>query len=433
LGATFSFPALWFIAGAGALAQVDRDATAYRQAVTRINEDHARNPGRTTENELAKKLPFTSQAGLQRVVQAKPSPQLAPALRECAEAALDLAALNDFEAARRRLQEVAPEEAKKLGDVVGRPRFIVRGVGDFAPDYLTKFADLFEAVLLAYDEVFGFTEFSKVPGKKLRVRLRLEPSITAPPHFAPEFPWHSEIDFPVVNPTEFRSPTAQGQFLFYGLCHELGHVIAMWGDVKTMEDQHAWAHYTGVVITEHMAAKMKGQPLTQTIADERWRSLTNERKAPANQVPPSFQNTASVMALFIALHDVIGPHGFGDALNWLEREGKARRVNRVRYYSFADLRRALGATVADPAKKKSAVEILENAQNASTRHWPRTSNSAPTSCFGTDKQPSAPPLARPVVSHAPGSLLIAMSRFRCTNASAAATPVSRPRQLAIIS
>jgi hypothetical protein len=49
LAATFCFPALWFVAGAAVFAQVDRDATAYRQAVARINEEQARNLGRTTE------------------------------------------------------------------------------------------------------------------------------------------------------------------------------------------------------------------------------------------------------------------------------------------------------------------------------------------------------------------------------------------------
>ena len=38
---------------------------------------------------------------------------------------------------------------------------------------------------MAYDEVFGFAEYSKVPGKKLRVRVHLEERITRPPHFAP--------------------------------------------------------------------------------------------------------------------------------------------------------------------------------------------------------------------------------------------------------
>src|SRR4029450_6105065 len=123
-------------------------------------------------------------------------------------------------------------------------RFLPRRIGQLQEGYLDQFAEVLDTVLTGYDEVFGFAEFSKVPGKKLRVRLHLEPEIKQPPHFAPQFPWYSEIDFPGSDPTGFRSPTPKGQFLFYGLCHELGHVIAMWGDLQTMEAHNSVAQYT---------------------------------------------------------------------------------------------------------------------------------------------------------------------------------------------
>jgi hypothetical protein len=343
-------------------AQVDRDSAQYVQAVGKINEDHARNPGKELEESLAKKLPADAKSALQRVLLAKPAPALAPVLRQCGEAALDLDLTADFDAIRQRLEAVSPDEAKKLGRVVSRPRFVVRGIGDFADGYLDRFADLFDAILVAYDEVFGFAEFSKVPGKKLRVRLHLEPEIKQPPHFAPEFPWHSEIDFPVSNPTEFRSPTPKGQFLFYGLCHELGHVIAMWGDLQTMEDHHSWAHYTGVAIVEHLANKLKDAPIFQSISDVRWRSLEQERKLPDNQVPASLQSAGGVMRLLLDLHDSAGPRAIGDAINFLDRENKSRRVNRVRYYRFANFRRALGATLKDDTKKKAALALMDRAR-----------------------------------------------------------------------
>jgi hypothetical protein len=342
-------------------AQVDRDAARYVQAINKINEDHARNPGKELEEAMAKKLPADAKSALQRVLQVKPAPAVAPALVQCGEAAWDLDLAEDFNAIRLRLEAVAPGEAKKLGRVVSRPRFVVRGIGDFADGYLDRFAELFDAILVAYDEVFGFAEFSKVPGKKLRVRLHLEPEIKQPPHFAPEFPWHSEIDFPVSDPTEFRSPTPKGQFLFYGLCHELGHVIAMWGDLQTMEDHHSWAHYTGVAIVEHLTNKMKDAPLLQSISDVRWRSLENERKLPANQVPASMQSAPGVMRLLLDLHDSAGPRAIGDAINFLDRENKSRRVNRVRYYRFADFRRALGATLKEETKKKAVLALMDGA------------------------------------------------------------------------
>ena len=196
----FLFVAASLVAlGPGVQAQVDRDAARFVQGVTKVNEDHARNPGRTTEEALAKTLPADACSALQRVLQARPSPQLDAALAKCAEASLDLAMIAEFDSARQRLTEVAPEEARKLGRAVVRPRHIVRGIGEFKEGYLDQFADVTDAVLAGYDEVFGFAEFSKVPGKKLRIRVHLEPAITKPPHFAPQFPWHSEIDFPVAD------------------------------------------------------------------------------------------------------------------------------------------------------------------------------------------------------------------------------------------
>lgn len=318
-----------------------QDAATYAESVARINNAHLRQPGKTTEAQLAGQMPANAKSALKRAIDSKPAPDLAPALLKCGEAALDLDLLQDFEAVRTKLAAVAPAEAEKLGTAVSRPRFIVRGIGAFAPGYLNQFADALDAVLGAYDDVFGFAEFSKVPGKKLRIRVHLEPVITRAPHFAPQFPWHSEIDFPVIDGQQFSSPTSKGHFLFYGLCHELGHVIAMWGDLKTMEDHHAWAHYTGVVIVEHLAQQAKDLPALQNLRDARWKSLTLERALPDSQFSPSLKDTQGVMTLLIALHDSVGPKAIGAALNRLDAQNKEKRVNQVRYYSFADFEKAL--------------------------------------------------------------------------------------------
>ena len=70
-------------------------------------------------------------------------------------------------------------------------------------------------------------------------------------------------------------------------------------------------------------------------------------------------HVTQLMALLIALHDEVSPRGIGEAINFLDREGKCRRINRVRYYTFADFKRALTATVKDPAKKKAALDLFE--------------------------------------------------------------------------
>lgn len=341
-----------FVAAHGAIGAPTQDANAYVESIARINNAHLRQPGKTTESQLAASLPATAKSALKRVLDSKPAPDLAAALVKCGEAALDLDLMQDFTAIRTKLATVSPQDATKLGTAVSRPRFIVRGIGEFKEGYLEQFADVVDVVLAAYDEVFGFAEFSKVPGKKLRIRVHLQPAITKPPHFAPQFPWHSEIDFPVADGQQFTSPSSQGHFFFYGLCHELGHVIAMWGDLKTMEDHHAWAHYTGVVIVEHLSKAGKDKPALQLLRDVRWKSLTLERANAANQVPPGVKDVASVMALLISLHDSVGPKAMGAALNRLDEQNKEHRVNQVRYYGFAEFQKALEAVAPD---KRAAI------------------------------------------------------------------------------
>jgi hypothetical protein len=344
----------WFGWSLAASAGPGQDADRFRDAVEAINAAHASRPDGRQEVEFAARVPTPARSALDRVLAAGPSEEAADALFVCGEAALDLADTETFRRVRERLLQVAPAKAAELGDAGRRARFLVRAVGGFADGYLERFADVFDGVLDAYDEVFGFREWSKVPGKLLRVRLHLVPEITRPPHFAPQFPYHSEIDFPVADAEAFRSPTLKGHMLFYGLCHELGHVIAMWGDPDTMEDHHAWAHYTGVAVVEHMAGAPKYESLLTGLRDARWRSLAAERKDPNNQVEPSPNSYAGVMALLIGLHDSAGPRAIGAALNQMDAEGAGRRVNRVRYYRFPDFEKALLDVVADPEQKKAA-------------------------------------------------------------------------------
>ena len=336
-------------------------AKVYAGAVKQLNEEHARKPGKTLEPDLAKRFPRQAKAALEKLLALDASPAVADALLASGEAALDLDLLGDFERARKRLEETSPDHARRLGTALSRPRFILRGIGGLETPYLERFADVLDAVLAAYDEVFGFAEWSKVPGKKIRVRIHLEEKITRPPHFAPQHAFHSEIDFPVVDAKAFRSPTGDGKFLFYGLCHELGHVIAMWGDGRSRnneedEDLHAWAHYTGVTIVEHLS-KSGAPELFRDLKDVRWRSLEEERKR-LQATEPSLEDHDGVLRLLIALHDKVGPRAIGAAINRLDREDRRLRVNRVRYYTFRALEEALVKTLAKPEEKRAAAAVI---------------------------------------------------------------------------
>lgn len=340
-----------------ALARGSSDAETYRDAVAKLNDAHAAKPGDADEAAFAKSLPKPAVAALQRLLA---DPKAAAAdLRVAGEAALDLDRIPDFEALRARLTELAPEDAPKLGIALSRTRFLLRGVDGVEPPALEAIADTLDLVLDAYRDVFHFTAWSKVPGKKLRVRVHLVPKIERPPHFAPEFPWHSEIDFPVVSKDAFLSPTADGKFLFYGLCHELGHVIAMWGTPRDDEDHHAWAHYTGVVVVEHLQKKQSGSAVLRGLRDAKWRTLTIERQELEKRgSKPGLGDRDSVLALLVGLHDLLGPGAVGDALVALDREGRNQRVNRVRYYALKDFESALADEKVGGAKAREIAALF---------------------------------------------------------------------------
>jgi len=345
------------IALAGASATDSKLARAYVDAVHDLNVKHARDPGKETEEELAKKLPPPALKALESLLKEKSSPELTQALQECSEAALDLARVEDFAKIRARLAKDAPADAAKLDTMLARPRFVLRGVGGLDEQYLEHFADVFQGVLEAYDEVFGFAEFSKVPGKKLRVRVHLEQKIERAPHFGPEFPYHSEIDFPVIDAKKLASPTPEGKMLFFGLCHELGHVIAMWDTPGKQVDYHQWADYTGFVIVEHLASRKDAPAWMKDLKDARWRTLTIQRKE-VKDAKPALDSDKGVMATLIGLHDRVGPKTIGTAINALDAEDKRMRINRVRYYKFEELKKALLVVVAKDKDKKRAVEEL---------------------------------------------------------------------------
>jgi hypothetical protein len=327
-------------------------ARAYADAVDAVNRAHAERPVATTERALADELPAKAQQLPPRLAKLDDSPEVREALATAARAALHLDRTGDFELLRARLVQLAPELAADVGIAESRERFVAIGTQGMAPAGLTAIADVFDLVLDAYRDVFGLEDFSKVPGKKLRLRVHLEQRITRPPHFAPQFPWHSEIDFPVVDAHAFRSPTEDGKFLFYGLCHELGHVIAMWGDREHEEDRHAWAHYTGVTVVEHLAGT--DHAALKDLRDVRWRSLAFERKQlAAKKVVPGPKDADTVFARLLALHDAVGPRAVGEALAALAAAGKHLRVNRVRYYAMRDFHAALLATKAGRAHKKA--------------------------------------------------------------------------------
>lgn len=331
-------------------------ADTYVKAIEKLNEEHKRKPT-GTEEELAARLPKKAAGALESLLKLESADSLEESLRRCSEAALELDRVDDFNEVRERWTKLVPERAAELDVALSRPRYLLIGRKGLTAEYLEHFAEVLDEVFAAYDEVFGFAEWSKVPGKKVRFRVHLEDKITTPPHFAPQFPFHSEVNFPVIDPERLTSPTSDGKFLFYGLCHELGHVMAMWGDGSNEEDHHAWAHYTGVVIVEHLSEQRTFKKLGKDLRDVRWRSLKAERKR-LEETPLSLDSRDGVLRTLIALHDEVGAEAIGAAMNHLYEKEKCVRVNAVRYQSFRNLRTGLLDTLKARKAKKAVSKIL---------------------------------------------------------------------------
>ena len=197
-----------------------------------------------------------------------------------------------------------------------------------------------------------------MPGKKLRVKVHLVERITSPPHFAPQFPFHSEIDFPVLEEERLTSPTSRGQFMFYGLCHELGHVVAMMDRGEQKEDHHQWADYTGNAIVEELSTRKPAPGWMKGLRDHpRWKGMERLRER-VKDAKPGLDGSDGVMKSLVLLHDTVGPRAIGDAINLLDRKDDRVRVNRVRHYTFREIRAALLEVVKDPAKRKAVAGIL---------------------------------------------------------------------------
>ena len=113
---------IWtFLAPAGPAGPA-QDAEAYTGAISKINDAHARQPGKNKEADLAKQLPPAAKSALKRVFEAKTAPELPPALLRCGEAALDLDQMDDFVAVRTKLAAGCCEAGRRgVPSAVHRP------------------------------------------------------------------------------------------------------------------------------------------------------------------------------------------------------------------------------------------------------------------------------------------------------------------------
>jgi hypothetical protein len=326
----------------------------FAAAVEKVNRAHAASPGKATEADLRKKLPRALLKGLDGLLAMEAGDARSEALVAFGHAAAELDLADGIARVEKALRgkKGSPAAAEKLGRYISRPRFLLHALR-VEKAFAEEFALAFEGVLDGYDRTFGFDEFSKVPGKKIRVELHKEAQ-PRPPHFAPQYRYHSTIDFPVAKGGAFTSPTKDGKFLFYGLCHELGHLIAMWCDRRNEEDYHAWAHFTGVVVLEACAK----QPWAKKLRDLRWRSVEIDAKK-LKDTAPSRKDRSGVLKTLLALHDIVGAKRIGEALNLMDGKDMGHRINHVRYYALRDLEKALLAGCKSRKEKTRITKLFK--------------------------------------------------------------------------
>lgn len=122
-------------------------------------------------------------------------------------------------------------------------------------------------------------------------------------------------------------------------------------------DHHSWAHYTGVAICEHVARTRADRPWMARIRDAEPRCLAVERERHAG-VRPGSGDYPAAMALWLALHDLVGPRAIGAALNELDARDERLRVRGVRHYRFEELRDGRERTLRNPELARAAAELL---------------------------------------------------------------------------
>jgi len=245
------------------------------------------------------------------------------------------------------LAKKAPDAVGDLGKAIATTHVLVRYAG--VPDeYAKAVAALYEACDASLRKRFGFgCGVSPMEAKRLHVHL-----------FAGEGRnlslWTSpgSTKFPlIVNtmPTWERGlspPGKGGPHIVYGLCHELGHVLAGWED-----DRHQWAHYLGSMLLEDVAAALGEKTWPQPYdykAEGMARFLAQIKDA-----APDRSTDAGVARILYDAGQAFGPAIWGKAVAWVKTNRQGKPFQATRLYTFDDLRDALLASACDPAKVKA--------------------------------------------------------------------------------
>ena len=323
---------------------IDPQLTGLRSTIVKLHEKALRSKKPWSEDELREELPRKYAQLERRYADVKDPRQRAEALAQLALLYAELAWVERIEPLVEEVKDLDVAVAAKLGQFRSSDNFLARVVGA-DPKYLEAALRLAEAAREGYRELFGFEEISKVPGKRVRIVIHVDPELeTDRLYFHPSPPYHSELRL-LVPETKYLTLAGKRR-LVYGFIHELGHMVAMWGEHNKVEDdRHAWAHYTGCLVVEEVYERLGNEPWPSWTAFQRRASGKTRLLAQIEGKESGTDSYESVLALFYRIGETWGTDVYGKAWTWLEKNRRIRRVNRVPYLWLRDLRDALAATV----------------------------------------------------------------------------------------
>ena len=315
-----------------------------RQAIEGLHRKAMASTKPWTEESLRKTLPAKFLKLDAQYARLKDPKVKAQALAQLALLYADLAWKDKIAPIAPELRKVDPELADRLGNFEESEHFFARVVG-VDVKWAQAAVKLGEAARTGYLKLFGFREVSKVPGKKIRILIHLDPSQKGPRlYFHPTPLYHGEIRFEI--PEEKYLTLAGGCRIDYGFCHELGHMIAMWGEYPRIEDdKHAWAHYAGSLVLEEVYEQLGNSPWPGWTAFQRRASGRERLLGEIKGKTAGLGSYESILALFHTVGEEFGTQIYGRAWLWLEKNKRFRKINNVPYLWMKDLEDALTAVV----------------------------------------------------------------------------------------
>ncbi len=335
----------------------DRGLAELARAIEAIHARAVRSRGEWTEADLQKRVPKKLLDLDSRIRDGNAAAEArALALAHLALLWADIAWIERVRPIEEAVAALDAGIAARLGHHDASEHFVVRVVGA-ERRYARAALDLAEAARAGYEKLFGLRAISKVPGKKVRILICVDPELEKDRlYFHPSPPYHSELRLMVPDPKLLTR--AGGRRLVYGFCHELGHMIAMWGEHGGVEDdRHAWAHYTGCLIVEEVYDRLGNEPWPTWTAFQRRASGRARLEKQIEGRKPGLDSYESILALFHAIGAELGTEIYGRAWEVLEKKRRFRLVNRVRYLWMRDLEAALMA-VAPREKRGRVMEIF---------------------------------------------------------------------------